>query len=43
MPDVVAYEQEGVETGRWIVSSMTIVAEVDESEFQRLVPNQAKH
>ena len=43
MPDVVAYEQEGAKTGRWIVSSMTVVAEVDDAEFQQMVPIGAKH
>ena len=43
MPEIVAYEQKGTETGRWIVSSMTIVAEIDEAEFQKMVPNGAKH
>ena len=43
MPDIVAYEREGIESGRWIVSSMTVVAEVDEAEFQQVVLNAAKH
>ena len=42
MPDIVAYEQEGTESGRWIVSSMTTVAEVDEVKFQQMVPNNTK-
>lgn len=37
MPDLVAYEREGLESGRWIVNSMTVVAEVDEAKFQRMV------
>ena len=42
MPEIVAYEQEGIETGRWIASSMTVVAEVDEVKFQQMVPNNTK-
>ena len=38
LPDVVAYERSGTETGRWIVSSMTVVAEVDEATFRQMVP-----
>ena len=40
MPDVIAYEQDGLESGRWIVTSMAVVAEVDQAEFDRMVrPN----
>ena len=42
MPNIVAYEREGTETGRWIASSMTVVAEVDEVKFQQMVPNEAR-
>jgi len=42
MPDIVAYEREGTETGRWIASSMTVVAEVDEVKFQQMVPHEAR-
>lgn len=43
MPDIVAYEREGTASGRWIVSAMTVVAEVDEAEFQQLVLDVATH
>lgn len=37
LPDVLAYEQIGSETGRWIVSSMALVAEVDEATFDQMI------
>ena len=40
MPDIVAYERIGGETGRWIVSSMAVVAEVDEATFRNMVPHE---
>ncbi len=40
LPDVLAYEQMGTETGRWIVSSMALVAEVDEATFKQMVSDE---
>jgi len=35
-----AYERIDIETGRWIVSSMAVVAEVDEIKFKEMFPNE---
>jgi len=40
LPEILAYERLGTETGRWIVSSMAVVAEVNESAFKELFPNE---
>ena len=40
LPEVLAYEQTGTETGRWIVSSMVVVSEVDEATLNRMVSNE---
>lgn len=38
VPDIIAYEQDGVDGRRWLASSMTTVAEVDSEKFRKLVP-----
>lgn len=40
LPDVLAYEQIGTETGRWIVSAMALVAEVDEATFDQMISDE---
>ncbi|MBP63262.1 MAG: hypothetical protein CMJ62_17210 [Planctomycetaceae bacterium] len=38
IPEMLAYERIGTETGRWVVSSMTTVAEVNEERLRQLIP-----
>ena len=38
LPEILAYERVGTVTGRWVVSSMTTVAEVQEERLRQLVP-----
>ena len=38
LPEILAYERVGAATGRWVVSSMTTVAEVQEERLRQLVP-----
>ncbi len=38
MPEILAYERVGTETGRWVVSSMTTVVEVNEERLRQLIP-----
>lgn len=41
IPDIVAYEQVGTESGRWAASSMAIVVEIDEANFTGMVPSES--